>query len=123
MNKINTFFVLLSIALFGIARAGSPPAKSPLQSQSTSYLVPQHPLIPPLSPHHLLSLNPRLPAPLKKEQGRHSESSCDEEREPDPQGEETETAPENDGEEDDEDRRGKETKEAPKPAPEVRILD
>ncbi|KAL1464272.1 hypothetical protein WDU94_003934 [Cyamophila willieti] len=96
-------------SVFGIARASSPPTKSsPLhQSQSTSYLVPQHPLIPPMSPHHLLSLNPRLPNSLKKEhhQGRHSESSCDEERDPDPQGEETETAPENDAEEDEQERR------------------
>uniref|UniRef100_A0A8D9AC95 Histone-lysine N-methyltransferase 2E n=1 Tax=Cacopsylla melanoneura TaxID=428564 RepID=A0A8D9AC95_9HEMI len=93
-----------SKSVFGIARAVSPPTKSsPLhQSQSTSYLVPQHPLIPPMSPHHLLSLNS-----LKKEhhQGRHSESSCDEERDPDPQGEETETAPENDAEEDEQERR------------------
>ncbi|KAI5754809.1 hypothetical protein M8J77_011690 [Diaphorina citri] len=111
-----------SKSVFGIARPTSPP--TPSLPHSASYLVPQHPLIPPLSPHHMLSLNPRLKKDLH--QGRHSESSCDEEREPDPQGEDTETAPENDAEEEEEVRHQgkggskmpKEPKEPPKPVPE-----
>lgn len=86
-------------SVFGIARPVSPPMKS--QPQSTSYLVPpiSHPLIPPIT--HPLPLGSRLSAKKESNHARHSESSCDDEREPDPQGEETETAPENGEEEDD----------------------